>query len=373
MNAVIVEEGRKDKPSFRDLVLVSLPSAVLVVDARSRIVFANPAAEQLFSMGWNLLEDQKLSNLCAPHTTLLHLVEQVQTNVNSISEFGIELALAKGHTVSVDGHLTSIAECPDHVLVVLHPCSLARNLDQQLAKRGSSRSVAALAQTLAHEVKNPLSGIKGAAQLLAPYVAEEDKSLVDLICDESDRVCALVDRMEAFTETSAVDRSPVNIHQILEHVRRIAAAGFGRHLRIVEKYDPSLPPVLGDRDGLVQAFLNLVKNAAEAAPHDGGQLTISTHFQHGLRMSVGNTRERQELPIAVEIADNGTGVSEEMIDHLFQPFVSSKNKGSGLGLALVAKIVGDHGGVVSYVHSDPGAIFRVRLPAARLGEVNHER
>jgi two-component system nitrogen regulation sensor histidine kinase GlnL len=251
------------------------------------------------------------------------------------------------------------------VLTVLHPCSVARRLDQHLANRGGGRSVAALAATLAHEVKNPLSGIRGAAQLLEPYIQDDDKPLIKLICDETDRICNLVDRMEDFTEVGTIARDAVNIHQVLEHVRRIAENGFARHHRIQEIYDPSLPEVEGDRDRLIQAFLNLIKNAAEAAPADGGTITLATHYQHGLRLSLRNSPERLELPITVEIRDNGPGVREDMVEHLFEPFISSKPKGTGLGLSLVAKIVGDHGGVVSYLAGDPGAVFRVRLPAAR--------
>ena len=239
------------------------------------------------------------------------------------------------------------------------------SLDQQISHRRSTRSVAGLAATLAHEVKNPLSGIRGAAQLLETAVGEDDQPLIQLICDETDRICALVDRMEEFGDTAPVERRSVNIHQVLEHVRRIAQAGFARHLRVIELYDPSLPEVEGDRDRLVQVFLNLVKNAAEAAPSGNGTITLATQYQHGLRVAVNNSRARLELPITVEVRDNGTGVPFDMVDHLFEPFVSTKRSGSGLGLSLVAKIVADHRGVVSYLPGEPGSTFRVRLPAAR--------
>jgi two-component system nitrogen regulation sensor histidine kinase GlnL len=229
------------------------------------------------------------------------------------------------------------------------------------------RSVTGLAATLAHEVRNPLSGIRGAAQLLESVVPEDDRALTRLICDEADRVCALVDRMEDFGDPSSLERRPVNIHQVLEHVRRIAAAGFARRIRFAELYDPSLPHVEGDRDRLVQVFLNLVKNAAEAVPAQGGQITIVTQYQHGLRVAVGNSRERLELPITVEIRDNGSGVPADVLDHVFEPFVTTKRDGKGLGLPLVAKIVADHQGAVSYAPGDPGAVFRVRLPATRRG------
>jgi len=355
------------KPPVDAALLVNnLASPVLALDPDNALEAANPAAEQLLGASWSVLEGRRIEALLAPHSPLLALIEQVRASAASISDYGLELALARGRTVTLDAHLSPVAERPGHVIIVLHPCSMARRLDQQLAHRGATRSIAALARTLAHEVKNPLSGIRGAAQLLEPYVEEaEDKALVHLICEEADRICALVDRMDVFSEGRPLDASTFNIHQVLEHVRRIAENGFGRHVRFVELYDPSLPDVEGDRDRLIQAFLNLVKNAAEAAPESGGQITLVTHYQHGLRVSQGNSQERLELPITVEVRDNGSGVRPDMVDHLFEPFVSSKPKGGGLGLSLVAKIVGDHGGVVAYARGEPGAIFRVRLPAAR--------
>lgn len=346
------------------VILENLPSPLLFLGGR-RVIYANTAAEHLLSLGRPMLLGKSLDDLLAPHSTLLALLAQLEAGSGSISEYGIELALRRGTMLTVDAHITPMSEAEDQFLLVLHPSSLAERLDRHPANRHGSRSIAGLAQTLAHEVKNPLSGIRGAAQLLLPALTDEDQTLVQLICDETDRICALVDRMDAFAATARIERRPVNIHLVLEHVRRIAQNGFARHLRIVERYDPSLPEVECDRDQLVQVFLNLVKNAAEAAPEDGGQITLVTQFQHGLRMNMGAAGERLELPISVEIRDNGPGVAHDMIEHLFEPFVSTKPKGRGLGLPLVAKIVAEHGGLVSYHDGQPGAVFKVRLPAAR--------
>jgi two-component system nitrogen regulation sensor histidine kinase GlnL len=361
-------DARSERPDEAALLLANLPSAVLTLDVEQRLCSANPAAEQLLGASAQVLLGRPLPDLLAPHAPLLDLIQQVGRSGASISEYGVELAVARGTVTAVDAHLTPLAERPDRVLVMLQPCSVARRLDHEMANRGSSRSTAALARTLAHEVKNPLSGIRGAAQLLEPGVDEEDRTLIRLICDETDRIVQLVERMEEFAETAPVARAPVNIHQVLEHVRRIAEAGFARPHRIVELYDPSLPEVAGDRDKLIQVFLNLVKNAAEALPAEGGQITLATHYRHGLRMSLANSSERLDLPITVEVRDNGPGVAEELRDSLFEPFVTSKPKGSGLGLPLVAKIVADHGGTVTYLPGEPGAVFRVRLPAARGGK-----
>jgi two-component system nitrogen regulation sensor histidine kinase GlnL len=346
------------------VIIENLPSPILLLD-KGAVAYANQAAEQLLSIGRPHLLGRQLDDLLAPHSTLLALVAQVEAGAGSISEYGIELALKRGMMLTVDAHIAPVPEAEGHTLVTLQPCSLAERLDRRPANQHTGRSIAGLAETLAHEVKNPLSGIRGAAQLLLPALNEDDQTLVQLICDETDRICALVDRMDAFSAPGRIERRPVNIHLVLEHVRRLAQNGFARHLRIVEHYDPSLPDVECDRDQLIQVFLNLIKNAAEAAPEDGGQITLATKFQHGFRMTTGAAGDRLELPITVEVRDNGQGVPQDMVDHLFQPFVSTKPKGSGLGLSLVAKIVGEHGGLVAYADGHPGAIFRVRLPVAR--------
>jgi len=346
------------------LIIDALPSAVVALDEHGSFITLNPAAEQMFSASANQLCGRPFRDLLAPHSTLAGLIEQVRLDGVSVSEYGIALTLTRGKAADVDVHIVPMSDSGP-ILILLHRCSVAQRLDRHLAHRGSARSIAALAQTLAHEIKNPLSGIRGAAQLLDHDLNDEDKALVQLICDETDRVVALIDGMDPFAEQRPIERRPVNIHLVLEHVRRVAENGFARHIQIIEGYDPSLPEIAGDRDQLIQVFLNLVKNAAEAAPRQGGQVILTTHYQHGLRVQVGNSQERIELPITIEVRDNGQGVTADMIDHLFEPFISSKPKGRGLGLSLVAKIVNDHGGIVAYASEEDGPVFRVRLPAFR--------
>jgi two-component system nitrogen regulation sensor histidine kinase GlnL len=350
---------------FERMILNAMASSVLALDDGLRVVFVNPAAEQLFGASRTALENRPLAELVPFDSSLFDLIRRVQLAGNSVSDYGVELPLNRSLTRLVDLHVSPVAERAGHCLAVLHPCSVAHRLNHQLVHRGGARSIAGLGATLAHEVKNPLSGIRGAAQLLEPGVADDERPLIRLICDETDRICALVDRMEQFADRGPIARGPVNIYQVLEHVRRLAASGFGRKLRFEADYDPSLPEVDGDRDQLVQVFLNLVKNAAEAVPADGGEIRLSTQYTHGLSVRVANSSERVELPITVQIQDNGPGVSPEIIGHLFEPFVSTKRAGSGLGLSLVAKIVGDHGGVVEFANQPRGTVFRVRLPAYR--------
>lgn len=343
-------------------ILAALASPVIVVDRANRIDTVNVAAEQFFDTGLALIRGEPLATLITPDSPLFALIAAARTSGSSVAESGMLLETQKQGSRIVSVQAAPLGDVLGHVVISVHEISIAVKIDRQLTHRHAARSVTAMASILAHEVKNPLSGIRGAAQLLEETAAPADRELANLIIDEADRIRALLDRMDVFSDPPSLERKPVNIHEVLERVRKLAQNGFARHVRFIEDYDPSLPPVLGNRDLLVQVFLNLVKNAAEAVGDEGGEITLSTAYQHGIKLAVPGIESRVHLPLVVRVQDNGPGIPDDIKPHLFDPFVTTKHNGTGLGLALVVKIIDDHGGVIEFDCQKRKTVFRVLLP-----------
>lgn len=355
-----------------DAVTDALPLAVLVVDTDYIIHYANAAAEQLLNRSANALQGRDVASILPQDSSAWEgLLLQASAYHHGAKGYDLPLHPAKGgEPCKVNAHIVGCHPFADAAragrIIVLEHSTANEKLGSHASQRHAMRSASVMAHILAHEVRNPLSGIKGAAQLLRRSMeSDDDKELLALIISEVERIGSLMGQVEYFSTDRAIDTEAVNIHEVLRYVRDVAQQGFAAHAIFAEEYDPSLPPVRGNRDLLVQALLNLVKNAAEAAADaEKPCITLRTAYRSGYRLAVPGSDTPVNLPICVQIADNGGGIAEDLRANIFDPFVTNKTSGKGLGLAVVAKVVADHGGVMALEAAEAGnTVFALQLPA----------
>nr|WP_223799800.1 ATP-binding protein [Sphingomonas nostoxanthinifaciens] len=348
------------RPAPAEALLTALPTPLLVVDEEGVILDANVAAETLLNLSRSVIIGMHI------HDATGHHLRSVPNDTPFVA-YDLEVTLPGQRQQRADLTAAPLGDWPGWRVVTIHSHPAAGPIARRSGHAGAARTAAGAAAMLAHEIKNPLAGIRGAAQLLETNADADGRALTRLIRDEVDRVVALIDRMEDFTDTRPLATSPQNIHALLDHARAVAAAGFGAQVHVRSAYDPSLPPVLGDRDSLVQILINLIKNAAEALGETGGTILLTTAYRHGISMLTDGGDGRRHLPIEVCVIDDGPGAPDEISEHLFDPFVSSKRQGRGLGLALVEKLVSELGGMVEYAREGmpERTVFRLLLPRAK--------
>ncbi len=322
--------------------------AVLVVDPEARIAHANALAEGLLNLSERVMRGQ-------PLTAILPPPEENGRDGHGLAVYDVDIATPRGR-IRVDYAAAMLADYPGWRVISLHASASTRGLGHSAGRAASARAASGAAAMLAHEIKNPLSGIRGAAQLIGAG------ELTTLIVTEVDRIAALIDRMQDFSDTRPLPVRAENIYPLIAHARRLALAGFARGLTIEERFDPSLPPAMVDRDALLQILINLLKNAQEAT-RDTRQprLVLTTAYRHGMSVSAAPGRPRIPLPIEICVIDNGPGAPPDIADHLFDPFVSGRPEGQGLGLALVDKLMRDMGGIVQYAREGTPEMTTLRL------------
>ena len=341
----------------------SLPVPAILVDENDTIFDINPAGEGFFLHSAKTLRGQPVFDRLTIDAPLEEAFERARANTTPLFVNDVDVGTGERAPLHCNLQISPVQGHPGMMLFLISPRELAGRMTQSHSVKSAAKSAIGMAEMLAHEIKNPLAGITGAAQLLSMNLGPEDLELTDLIVNETRRIVKLLEQVEQFGNLSPPDFRPVNVHDVLDRARRSALLGFGAHMKIVEQYDPSLPMAHGDPDQLLQVMQNLLKNAAEAAGERGGTILLHTYYEHSFRLRRSDGKG-ESLPLQIEVVDDGPGLPPEIAADVFDPFVSGRENGTGLGLALTAKIISDHGGWVS-VNSVPGrTVFRISLPLA---------
>ena len=348
---------------LEDTIWTSLPVPAIILDAQDRIAEMNPAAEGFFMTSDKAIRNQPVWDKLAVDAPLEKALERARNNNAPLFVNDVDVGTGDRAPLQCNLQIAPLTGKAGHMILLISPRELAGRVTQSQSVKSAAKSAIGMAEMLAHEIKNPLAGITGAAQLLSMNLSQQDLELTDLIVSESRRIVGLLEQVEQFGNVTKPKLRAVNLHDVLDRARRSALVGFAANMTIVEDYDPSLPLAVGDPDQLLQVLQNLLKNATEAAGRTGGKITLHSYYQQSLRVHRG-AGGGKSLPLQIEVIDDGPGLPEEIANDVFDPFVSGRENGTGLGLALVAKIISDHDGWIS-VSSVPGrTVFRISLPRA---------
>lgn len=349
------------KNSDFEAVWGALPIPAMIVSGKGDLREVNSAAEIFVELSSKQMIGKNLSEFVGSSSRVMEIVAQASRNEVSVAQYDVEFGWKDKSLRSGTLQANHLGNDTGDLLLLFTPKGLAEKMDRSLASRSAARSVTGMAAMLAHEIRNPLAGISGAAQLLSMNLDKADQEMTDLIVAECERIGDLVNRVESFGEMRKIDIKPINIHDVIDRAVKLAKAGYGSDVRFSEVYDPSLPPTAGDADQLHQVFQNLIRNAVEAVPRVGGIISIKTAYRPGVRLTIPGSKSAG-LPLEILIKDNGIGIPLDLISDIFDPFVTTKSNGTGLGLSLVSKVLTDHGGVIECESEEGRTIFRVLLP-----------
>lgn len=339
----------------------AIPYPVFLISRENTILDANTAAEAYCLNSVKQIKQNSIKSYFGENSIIQNVVNQVRANFVSVKIYDSDVFWPSKLSSTHDVVATPVHNFGENILLIFHPHGMSKKMDRNFSHRSAARSVTGMASMLAHEIRNPLAGISGAAQLLMADLSKVDSELLKIIRTETKRIETLVDRFEVFGDNRLLNFSPINLHNILSQAKKLASVGYAKDVKITEIYDPSLPYAKGDPDLLLQVVQNLLKNAAEAVPKSNGKIVIETAFRQGVKISLG-TASMESLPLQFSIIDNGLGVPEQIKDDIFEPFVTSKSTGSGLGLSLISKIIADHGGAIEYSRIQNRTVFSVLLP-----------
>ncbi len=361
-------------------VLSSLQEGVILFDLTGKITFLNSAAERIIGTSTAVIADRSLSEIFSKNANLLRRVDQTLKTGHSFTIREDELKNRLGESFVVEMHLEPIHSHEGQIVgacLALHDRSMVKKMEEELRHADRLAIMGTIASGLAHEIKNPLGGIKGAAQMLAREVNtlfpakglnenlrnKELQEYLQIITQEANRVNELISELLSFAKPKKIKSTAVNLHKILDEIIQLEEQASNKPIQYIRHYDPSLPRVKGDENQLKQVFLNLVKNAREVLS-EGGKIEVSTRLvtDYQLKTQKGGTSRF----VSISVKDNGSGMDEEALAHLFAPFYTTKRAGTGLGLAISHRIVNEHQGFIQ-VESKPkkGSTFSVYLRAPK--------
>ena len=353
-------------PIFPD----SIPEPVMLLTPELVIDTLNMPAQQFWGRSQSAIVGKDLADVLGPNKELSALCQRALGALSGVRAFDVDVDRRFLGGVRCDVS-ASVFDDKGRILLLLMPRTSPNQAQSLNPNLRASEGLHHLVSMLAHEIKNPLAGIKGAAQLIEMTADANGADLSHLIVEEADRLTALVDQFDFFSNSVQTEMTAVNLHEVLVRVETIARNSFGQHVVFERRYDPSLPEAWGDKDRLVQVLLNIIKNACEALNDiEKPTIVLTTRYEHG-NVIMANGGRSSEAPLTISVRDNGPGIPAEMQPQIFEPFRTGKVNGTGLGLSIVTKILADHQAAIEFTSASGGTEFTLRFPrqAPRAGAI----